>query len=89
MRFSAETKAKIVDQFKRAVGDTGSPEVQIALLTTHINMLTEHLKQHKKDFHSRRGLISMVNRRRSLVAYLKETDVSRYSYIVQELGIRG
>lgn len=89
MRFSAETKAKIVDQFKRAVGDTGSPEVQIALLTTHINMLTEHLKQHKKDFHSRRGLISMVNRRRSLVAYLKRTDVPRYSYIVQELGIRG
>ena len=76
MKFSAETKASIVEQFRRAVGDTGSPEVQIALLTARINMLTGHLKAHKKDFHSRRGLIRLVNSRRNLLAYLKRKVLS-------------
>lgn len=88
MTLNAEAKANIVEQFRRAAGDTGSPEVQIALLTTRINMLTEHLKSHKKDFHSRRGLISMVNRRRSLLAYMKKQDPTRYGTLAQELGIR-
>lgn len=89
MRFSAEAKANIVERFQRAVGDTGSSEVQVALLTSRINMLTDHLRTHKKDFHSRRGLISMVNQRRKLLAYLKRTDSVRYTQLVQELGIRG
>lgn len=89
MKISAEAKADIVAQFRRATGDTGSPEVQVALLTTRINQLTEHLKQHKKDFHSRRGLISMVNRRRTLLAYLKNSNTPRYTSLIQELGLRG
>lgn len=89
MKLSAEGKADIVAQFRRAASDTGSPEVQIALLTTRINLLTEHLKLHKKDFHSRRGLISMVNQRRALLAYLKNNDPTRYAGVIQELGLRG
>lgn len=89
MKLSAEAKANIVEQFRRAAGDTGSPEVQVALLTTRIGLLTDHLKNHKKDFHSRRGLISMVNRRRNLLAYLKREDSTAYTRIVQELGLRG
>jgi small subunit ribosomal protein S15 len=89
MKLNAEAKATIVEQFQRAVGDTGSPEVQIALLTTKISLLTEHLKTHKKDFHSRRGLISMVNSRRSLLAYLKRTDSTAHAKVIQELGLRG
>jgi len=89
MKLSAEAKATIVEQFRRAVGDTGSPEVQVALLTTRIGLLTDHLKTHKKDFHSRRGLISMVNRRRNLLAYLKRENPVAYARIIQELGLRG
>jgi small subunit ribosomal protein S15 len=89
MRLTAEATAGIVAKFRRAAGDTGSSEVQIGLLTARINMLTEHLKLHKKDFHSRRGLISLVNRRRSLLAYLKSTDSARHASVIQELGIRG
>ena len=89
MKLNAEAKANIVERFRRAVGDTGSSEVQIALLTSRISLLTEHLRTHKKDFHSRRGLISMVNQRRKLMAYLKRVDPARYAGIVQELGIRG
>jgi small subunit ribosomal protein S15 len=89
MRLNAEAKANIVERFQRAVGDTGSPEVQVALLSSKISMLTDHLKAHKKDFHSRRGLISMVNQRRNLLAYLKRTDLARYTAVIQDLGIRG
>jgi small subunit ribosomal protein S15 len=89
MKLSAQNKATIVEQFQRAAGDTGSPEVQIALLTTRINQLTEHLKSHKKDFHSRRGLISMVNRRRNLLDYLKRENPAAYARVVQDLGLRG
>lgn len=89
MKLNAEAKADIVQKFQRAVGDTGSPEVQIALLSSRIAMLTEHLRTHKKDFHSRRGLIRMVNQRRNLLAYLKSSDFTRYTALIQELGIRG
>ena len=89
MRLSAEAKANIVERFKRAVRDTGSPEVQIALLTARINLLTEHLKINKKDFHSRRGLIGMVNSRRKLLSYLKSSDAVGYAKLVQELNLRG
>jgi len=89
MKFTAEVKADITKRFQRAVGDTGSPEVQIALLTTRIGLLTEHLKGHKRDFHSRRGLVAMVNRRRKLLSYLKQTSRVTYTRVVQELGIRG
>ncbi len=89
MRFSAEAKATIVERFRRASSDTGSPEVQVALLTARISLLTEHLKTHKKDFHSRRGLISLVNRRRKLLAYLKQSDSALYVKLIQDLGLRG
>lgn len=89
MRLSAEAKANIVERFRRVSGDTGSPEVQIALLTARINLLTEHLKSHKKDFHSRRGLIGMVNRRRKLLSYLKQVAPELATRLVQDLGIRG
>lgn len=89
MRLSAEAKANIVEQFRRAAGDTGSPEVQVALLTARVNLLTEHLKVHKKDFHSRRGLIGMVNRRRKLLSYLKQANVELYTKLVQDLNLRG
>lgn len=83
-----ETKAKIIAEFARHEGDTGSPEVQIALLTYRINHLTEHLDVHKKDHHSRRGLMQMVGSRRSLLNYLKDTDIERYREIVARLGLR-
>ena len=89
MRLSAEAKANIVEQFRRAAGDTGSPEVQVALLTARLNLLTEHLKAHKKDFHSRRGLIGMVNRRRKLLSYLKQSNLELYTKLVQDLNLRG
>lgn len=89
MKLNAEAKASVIDKFRRAVGDTGSPEVQIALLTSRIGLLTDHLRSHKKDFHSRRGLISMVNQRRNLLAYLKRTDINAHTKVIQELGIRG
>ncbi|ERI92918.1 ribosomal protein S15 [Clostridiales bacterium oral taxon 876 str. F0540] len=81
-------KQEIMEQFKRHEGDTGSPEVQIALLTERINHLTDHLKSHKKDHHSRRGLLMMVGKRRGLLNYLAKEDIQRYRDIVEKLGLR-
>ena len=81
-------KQEIIAKFGRKEGDTGSPEVQIAVLTKRINDLTEHLKEHHKDHHSRRGLLKMVGHRRNLLAYLQKTDIERYRAIVQKLGLR-
>ena len=83
-----ERKQEIINTYKRDEKDTGSPEVQIALLTERITELTEHLKVHKKDNHSRRGLFKMVGKRRSLLNYLIKTDVVRYRAIVKKLGLR-
>jgi len=85
---NVEIKKEIIDKFKRHEGDTGSPEVQIALLTNRINSLTEHFKTHKKDHHSRRGLLMLVGQRRRLLNYLKEFDVKRYREIVKSLNLR-
>lgn len=85
---SKESKAEIIAKYKRDEKDTGSPEVQIALLTERINELTEHLKVHKKDNHSRRGLLKMVGKRRNLLNYLVKKDVNRYRAIVEKLGLR-
>ena len=81
-------KTEIIKEFGRFEGDTGSPEVQIAILTYKINYLTEHLKTHKKDHHSRRGLLMMVGKRRGLLNYLMENDIERYRKIIEALGIR-
>lgn len=81
-------KQEIIAKFAAHEGDTGSPEVQIALLTERINSLTEHLKVHKKDFHSRRGLLQMVGKRRNLLNYLMKKDISRYRAIIAKLNIR-
>ena len=83
-----EEKSSIIGAHARHEGDTGSPEVQIALLTKKINDLTEHLKIHKKDFHSRRGLLIMVGKRRSLLNYLIKSDIERYRSIIEKLGLR-
>ena len=83
-----EEKQAIMAEYATHEGDTGSPEVQIALLTNRINDLTEHLKVHKKDHHSRRGLLKMVGRRRNLLNYLIKTDIERYRAIIAKLGIR-
>ena len=88
MSILPEKKQEIIKKFARHEGDTGSPEVQIAILTERINNLTEHIKQHKKDLHSRRGLIGMVNQRRKLLNYLKRKNPERYKEIIQALGIR-
>lgn len=85
---SVEKKKEIIEKHKRSDGDTGSPEVQIAILTHRIAELTEHLRTHKKDHHSRRGLMKMVGQRRRLLRYLEERDIARYRAIVQELGLR-
>jgi len=85
---STEEKKEIIDKFKRFDGDTGSPEVQIALLTARINHLTEHFNEHKKDYHSRRGLLMLVGQRRRLLDYLKDQDVKRYRDLIKELGLR-
>lgn len=85
---TAET-AKIVSTYKRSENDTGSPEVQIALLTARINSLTEHLKIHKHDFHTRFGLTKMVSQRRKMMRYLKGKDTQRYQTIIKELDVRG
>ena len=82
------TKQEIISKFGRNDSDTGSPEVQIALLTWRINHLTEHLKEHKKDHHSRRGLLMMVGQRRGLLQYLKNKDIEAYRNLIQELGLR-
>jgi small subunit ribosomal protein S15 len=81
-------KDALIREYATTVGDTGSPEVQVALLTARINHLTEHLKVHKKDHHSRRGLLQMVGRRRRLLAYLDKNDVERYRSLIQRLGLR-
>ena len=83
-----EEKTQIIEENKRHEGDTGSPEVQIAILTNRINNLTEHLKTNKKDNHSRRGLFKMVGHRRNLLNYLKKKDVERYRACIEKLGIR-
>lgn len=88
MSLSTEKKKSIIDQFKTHEGDTGSPEVQIAILTERINYLTEHLKLHKKDHHSRRGLLMMVGQRRGLLNYLRDKNVERYRGVVEKLGLR-
>jgi small subunit ribosomal protein S15 len=85
---SKERKTEIIDRFKKHEVDTGSPEVQIGILTEQINVLTEHLKTHSKDHHSRRGLLQMVGRRRRLLNYLQREDVERYRTVVKELGLR-
>ena len=83
-----EKKTEIINTYARAEGDTGSPEVQIAILTERIRELTEHLKQHNNDHHSRRGLLKMVGQRRGLLDYLKKKDITRYREIIEKLGIR-
>ena len=81
-------KKEIIEKFGRSEGDTGSPEVQVALLSARINHLTEHLKTHKKDHHSRRGLLMLVGQRRGLLDYLIKTDINKYRELIAELGIR-
>lgn len=88
MSLSAEQKRQVVADHQQSTGDTGSPEVQVALLTARIQHLTEHFGRHKKDHHSRRGLIRLVNQRRSLLDYLKKKDIQRYRDLVQRLGLR-
>ena len=88
MALSVEEKAQIVNDYKQAEGDTGSPEVQVALLTANINKLQDHFKANGKDHHSRRGLLMMVGKRRGLLDYLIKTDIERYRAIIAELGIR-
>ena len=83
-----ETKQSIIAEYRTHEADTGSPEVQVAVLTERIRELTEHLKVHKKDFHSRRGLLKMVGRRRKLLRYLKEKDFNRYRTLIERLGLR-
>ncbi|MBE2211943.1 MAG: 30S ribosomal protein S15 [Xanthomonadaceae bacterium] len=80
--------SKIIEENKRGANDTGSPEVQVALMTARIQELTEHFKTHKKDHHSRRGLLKLVNRRRSLLDYLHRKDAERYKALIQKLGLR-
>lgn len=86
--FATDKKQEIIKSYKLHEGDTGSPEVQIALLTERITYLTEHFKVHKKDHHSRRGLLKIVGQRRRLLDYLKKKDVERYRSIIEKLGIR-
>lgn len=88
MALVKEKKTEILKEFRQNENDTGSPEVQVALLTARINQLTEHLKEHKKDHHSRRGLLMMVGQRRRLLNYLSNKDINRYREIVSRLGLR-
>ncbi|MBB4065859.1 30S ribosomal protein S15 [Gellertiella hungarica] len=88
MSITAERKAALIKEYATAEGDTGSPEVQVAILTERINNLTGHFKDHKKDNHSRRGLLKLVSSRRSLLDYLKKKDEARYSKLIASLGIR-
>lgn len=88
MSVTAEAKQTIIADNAREANDTGSPEVQVAILTQRIRNLTEHFKDHHKDNHSRRGLLMMVNKRRTLLAYLKKKDVERYNALIQKLGLR-
>ena len=88
MSITAENKQELINEFATVKGDTGSPEVQVAILTTRIVNLTEHFKSHKKDNHSRRGLLMLVNKRRSLLSYLKKKDEGRYQSLIKRLGLR-
>ena len=88
MSITAERKQEVIKEHAREKGDTGSPEVQIAILTSRIQTLTEHFKTHAKDNHSRRGLLMMVNKRRSLLDYLKREDTTRYTDLISKLGLR-
>ena len=88
MSLQVAQKAQVVKQYQRAGNDTGSPEVQIALLTERINGLSEHFKSHVKDFHSRRGLLKMVSQRRKLLDYLKRNDADKYRSVIERLGLR-
>ena len=88
MSISAEKKQEVISTHARGDGDTGSPEVQVAILTTRIQTLTDHFKTHAKDNHSRRGLLMMVNKRRSLLDYLKRKDPARYTDLITKLGLR-
>jgi small subunit ribosomal protein S15 len=88
MSLAKEKKSELIDRYGRADGDTGSAEVQVALLTERINELTEHLRSHSKDHHSRRGLLMLVGKRRRMLRYLEQTDLERYRALVAELGLR-
>ncbi|KTD28732.1 30S ribosomal protein S15 [Legionella israelensis] len=88
MSLNSEQKQEIVKEFQRADNDTGSPEVQISLMTNRIKYLTEHFKEHKKDFHSRRGLQQLVNKRRKLLKYIKRKNESQYQTLIKKLGLR-
>jgi small subunit ribosomal protein S15 len=88
MTMNAVQKAEVVKQYQRAAADTGSPEVQVALMTSRINELTEHFKAHVKDHHSRRGLLKLVSQRRSMLDYLKRTNTDSYRTLIERLGLR-
>ncbi|WP_046470596.1 30S ribosomal protein S15 [Allosalinactinospora lopnorensis] len=88
MSIDTATKEKIISEFATKEGDTGSPDVQVALLTHRITQLTEHLKTHKQDHHSRRGLLLMVGRRRRLLKYIADQDITRYRRLIERLGLR-
>ena len=83
-----EKKQSIINEYARTAGDTGSPEVQVAVLTARIQELTEHLKENPKDHHSRRGMLKMIGKRRNLLGYLKDTDIERYRSLIERLGLR-
>ena len=89
MPLTSQAKIEVKKKFARSANDTGSTEVQVALLSAQINELTNHFQNHKKDFHSRRGLLQMVSKRRKLLTYLKRTDLPRYTKLIDELNIRG
>ena len=88
MSITTERKSELIGEFRQTTNDTGSPEVQVAILTSRILTLTEHFKEHKKDNHSRRGLLKMVSRRRRLLDYLKREDQTRYENLIKRLGLR-
>jgi small subunit ribosomal protein S15 len=88
MSITAEKKQEVIKEYARGSDDTGSPEVQVAILTNRIQALTEHFKPHSKDNHSRRGILMMVNKRRSLLDYLKREDTTRYTDLISKLGLR-
>nr|WP_054260297.1 30S ribosomal protein S15 [Propionispora sp. 2/2-37] len=88
MMLTPELKQQLIEKYRVHEADTGSPEVQIAILTERINYLTEHLKEHKKDHHSRRGLLKMVGQRRGLLNYLRDNDIARYRSILEKLNLR-
>ena len=88
MSLTKEKKAELIGKYGRSDGDTGSAEVQVALLTERINELTEHLREHRKDHHSRRGLLMLVGKRRRLLKYLQSSDIDRYRTLIQQLGLR-